>query len=330
MTAPDPHRRARRWAALALAAGAGLAIFVIGRVGAAEVGRGLERIGWRGLFVLIAWASLPYCILGLAWFVLIPGSPWRDLGRLIRARVIRDSTGELLPLTALGGFAAGVRAAVLLGIDATTAAAATVVDLTTELIAQLGFTALGVALLAERLSHGLGRENIVEAALLGLALSALAAAGFVLFQRRGWSAFSVLAGRLWPALGRRLADVGRMLAGLYEPVWRLATSTAVHLTAWVASAFGVWLAIAAAGQKVDPIAIIGLEALVYAVRSVAFFTPMGAGVQEATYALIGPVFGLPADLAIAVSLIKRAKDLVIGVPALALWQAAEGRRLLRG
>ena len=52
------------------------------------------------------------------------------------------------------------------------------------------------------------------------------------------------------------------------------------------------------------------------------------GVQEAAYALLGQVFGLSGEMGVALSLLRRAKDLAIGAPTLLVWQALEGRRLM--
>jgi len=60
---------------------------------------------------------------------------------------------------------------------------------------------------------------------------------------------------------------------------------------------------------------------------VGFVAPAGLGVQEGTYALVGPLFGLPAEAGLALSLLKRGRDLVVGVPTLLAWQAVEGGRL---
>jgi hypothetical protein len=46
--------------------------------------------------------------------------------------------------------------------------------------------------------------------------------------------------------------------------------------------------------------------------------------------LFGALLGLPADLALAVSLTKRVRELALGLPGLAAWQWVEGRRLLAG
>ena len=45
--------------------------------------------------------------------------------------------------------------------------------------------------------------------------------------------------------------------------------------------------------------------------------------------LLGGLFGLSAQTCIALSLLRRARDLALGLPALATWQALEGRRAWR-
>ena len=74
--------------------------------------------------------------------------------------------------------------------------------------------------------------------------------------------------------------------------------------------------------------MLAIEALVFAVRSIAFVVPGALGVQEGAYLLIAPLFGLDPQAAIALSLLKRARDVTIGLPALVAWQAGEGRKLL--
>ena len=48
--------------------------------------------------------------------------------------------------------------------------------------------------------------------------------------------------------------------------------------------------------------------------------------QEAGYAALAPVFGVGAEIGLAVSLLKRGRDVVVGVPMLLIWQALEGKR----
>jgi hypothetical protein len=81
------------------------------------------------------------------------------------------------------------------------------------------------------------------------------------------------------------------------------------------------------GSDLDFGAALAIESLLCAVRSAAFVVPSAVGVQELTYAMLVPLFGLPPSVGVAVSLVKRGRDILIGVPALIAWQLLEGRRL---
>ncbi len=323
-------RRAKVFVALAAVLGLALATAVIGAFGLASVLAALQRIGWRGFAALTAYSILPFALLGTAWFVLTPGLPLRRWTVFVWARVLRDAATEVLPFSQVGGFVVGARAAILQGVTPVAAFSTTVVDVTTELIAQLGFTGLGVAMLAARLSGGRAHGGLIGASVLGLALSAAGAAAFIAAQRRGMGLVEGLARRFLPGAVAGAGAFGRALNALYQRPWRLGAAVAIHLAAWVASAAGAWIALRLAGVDIGLADVLAIEALVTAVRSAAFVAPMGVGVQEAAYALVGPIFGLPAEMSLALSLIKRARDLTIGLPALLAWQAFEGRRLVKG
>ena len=72
---------------------------------------------------------------------------------------------------------------------------------------------------------------------------------------------------------------------------------------------------------------VAIEALLAAVSAIGFLVPASAGVQEAGYVGLGAIFGVPPDIALGVSLVRRARDILVGVPCLLLWQLAEVRRL---
>ena len=61
-------------------------------------------------------------------------------------------------------------------------------------------------------------------------------------------------------------------------------------------------------------------------RSGAFLIPGALGAQEVGYAALAPLVGLPPEIALALSLLKRARELAIGVPVLLVWQWREARR----
>ena len=91
---------------------------------------------------------------------------------------------------------------------------------------------------------------------------------------------------------------------------------------------GVWAGLWIAGLHMSVRTIVGLESLVYVIRTVTYAVPMGLGVIEGGYVGVGLMFGLQPDFVVALSLIKRVRDIVVGVPALLLWQFLEGRRLV--
>ena len=70
-----------------------------------------------------------------------------------------------------------------------------------------------------------------------------------------------------------------------------------------------------------------IESLMQAVRGAAFAIPGALGAQEAGLILLCGMFEIPPDQALALSLIKRAADLIVGVPSLIALQILEGGRL---
>jgi uncharacterized membrane protein YbhN (UPF0104 family) len=103
----------------------------------------------------------------------------------------------------------------------------------------------------------------------------------------------------------------------------------LHLACWIASAAEVWLALRLAGEPLPWGAVLAIESLLYAIRTAAFVVPQAVGVQEGAYLVLGAAFGLTPEMALALSLLKRARDLVIGLPAIGVWQAIESNRLWR-
>jgi len=74
-----------------------------------------------------------------------------------------------------------------------------------------------------------------------------------------------------------------------------------------------------------------LESLGQAIRGAAFAIPGSLGVQEGGYLLLAPLVGLPPDAALALSLAKRAREIVLGLPGLVYLHLCErGWRRLYG
>jgi uncharacterized membrane protein YbhN (UPF0104 family) len=72
-----------------------------------------------------------------------------------------------------------------------------------------------------------------------------------------------------------------------------------------------------------------IESLGQAFRSFGFAVPGALGVQEGGLVLVCGLLGISPQSPIALSLMKRIREVVLGVPALLAWQWIEGRRFVR-
>jgi glycosyltransferase 2 family protein len=294
--------------------------------GAGAVVAALLAVGVAGYAAVTLIHIGMIALMGLAWWVLLPETkPWVA----IWGRFVRDSGSEVLPLSQVGGYVLGTRALALAGVPATRGTASTIVDITLEFVGQLAYTALGLVWLLHLQAHGVPPQIVV----LGLVVASCLALGFIVVQRRGIRYIDRIARFLGEGWAERTAAgaaaLHQALEAIYRRRARVRFSFLLHFACWIASASEIWVALYFAGQRLPFGDVMVIESLVYAIRSTAFVVPNSVGVQEGAYILLGGAFGLSPDMALALSLLKRARDLTIGLPVIALWQAIEGGRLLR-
>ena len=312
------------------ALGLALALYLVMYVGLSAVFSAAVTVGGSGFAILCFYASGLFLLLGTAWYVLLPDSSPTRLWVFVWARMVRDAAAEVLPFSQLGGIVLGARAAILHGVATPLAFASMIVDVTTEMLAQIAYVALGVVLLSARAPRTSLAVSLTTVFVIGLVLAAVAGGLFFALQRYGHRMTGKLTARLLPRAVTPTAAVAAKLDAIYRSPARVGLSSALHLAAWIASALGTWIAFRLIGARVDLASAIAIESLVYATRSAAAFIPNALGVQEAAYAVLAPLFGIGAELGLAVSLLKRARDIAVGVPVLLIWQAVEGRRALAG
>lgn len=286
----------------------------------------MRPIGPAGFVAVMAAQLALFAPLGLAWWLVAPDQPIRRLGAYVWASLVAEAAANLLPFSQFGGVLAANRAAVLAGAPAATAFGSNVVDITLEVAAQLIFTLVGVGLLVDRSGVAARADPLLAPLLAVLVLSACLLGGFVVTQRRGLRLIEALVHRLAPAADGHAAAVTHVVEAAHRRPLRLWAGLGLHVAAWFATALGTWLILRLIGHPLALKSVVAIESLLFAIRNAAFFVPAGLGVQEGAYALLGPLFGLPAEAALALSLLKRARDIAIGVPALLAWQLLETRR----
>jgi len=103
----------------------------------------------------------------------------------------------------------------------------------------------------------------------------------------------------------------------------LALSLSFHLASFIGHAAELWLTLYLMGISTGFAEATLLESLSLAVRSAAFLIPSGWGAQEASLIALATLTGLSAESALAVGLVKRAREFAIGLPGLAAWAIAE-------
>ncbi len=102
-----------------------------------------------------------------------------------------------------------------------------------------------------------------------------------------------------------------------------------HLAGWAVSGVQVWVAVQGLAHPLGFGDCFALAALVSAARSAFFVVPWSAGVQEGGFMLVGLALGMHAPEAIALSLVLRARDVLVGAPAVLLWYLSEARTGVR-
>jgi putative membrane protein len=307
--------------------GVTIVVGLLSYCGFGNVTAAVGRIGWPEFGVIVGWQFLLFIVLGLAWYAITPSGGAAHAGVLIWARMVRDASGNCLPFSQLGGFVFGTRAATLWGMSWVTATASTVVDVTAEFLAQIAFTAIGLGILLSRAPD----SAIALPVEIGLGLAVVGCFAFIWLQNGAAPLFAKLgkliaSGRLSDAQDR-VAVLQAELGMIYGNAPRLALGFATHLIGWLMAGAAGWIAYRALGVPIAFDDVLAIEALLSALAAAAFLVPVNAGVQEAGYAGLGAIFGVPPELSLGVSLVRRARDVVVGVPILLLWQYLEVRRL---
>jgi putative membrane protein len=282
---------------------------------------------WATVLVVVARAAA-LAGAGIGWWALLPA---RQSGpsAFVVLRFVREGINLFFPLAVIGGDVIGARLLTRFGIVTNLAVASVLVDIFVQVACLFCFVLAGLAIVLSLVGQGEISATVI--ALLAIAVPAVVgfflALNFGAFEpvvkwllafgeRRQWSAFAHVVD-----LGARLQQIWRNHRGLSE-------SFVVHLAALFVGAAEVLIALAFMEHPVSVFEAVAIESLGQGGRAAAFMLPGGLGVQDGALIAVCAIFGVPAEIALAVALIKRVPDLILGAPALLGWQALEGRRVL--
>ncbi len=291
-----------------------------------DIGRALALVGW-GIALAIIARYVVTLMLAYASWVIMPPEQRPALYESAQIRIVRDTVNTLLPTTQIGGDIVAARLMVLCGITAPMAAAGVVTDLFIQVVTQFLFALGGTILLLQ-----LGADSsVIRTVATGLLIAGPTLIGFYFIQRLGVGALIVGAlkklagGKEWTAFAATDAFYAS-LARIRESRGGMAMSAVVHLSAWLLGSAEVYIIFSFMGLPITIAESLVIESIGQAVRGAAFAVPGAIGVQEGAFVILCAGFGIPADAALAMSLIKRIADVAIGAPGFWFWYRFEGRR----
>jgi putative membrane protein len=309
------------------ALGVAACVFIFTRHDWDEVWQAITLLGW-GLAAIILWRFVSLIVASAAWRLLFTPGFRPNLGMAFVARWVCESVNGLLPVAQVGGELA--RARLLFhalkregkpasGMDT---AATVIVDMTLALLAQALFTLPGLWHLWQL------NENAIARVAGGVVVSILPLVLLIAAQGQGTiRGGTALAARF--GLARLVADEAQdhplwaRLAALYRKLPLAAAVTAGHVVAWAARAGETYIALRLMGQEIGLLDAVMIEGLLSAARTAGFLLPAGLGIQEGALLLLCGWAGVPGHVALALALVKRARELSVCLPGLLTWAVLE-------
>ncbi|MBU2754851.1 hypothetical protein HFU84_06440 [Acidithiobacillus sp. CV18-2] len=298
--------------------------------------------GARGIFSILqqsswlVWLLLPAhaLVIGLdamSWRWLLASVPGRPaLSRLTWLALLREAVNGLLPVARVGGEFVGIRLLARMGVSLVQAAASVVVEVSLTLLSQFFFAVLGFFLLLHWAVDLQIRRDIFFALLAVLPVLALLFwfQGRVgLFHMLHTMLGRVSGGRDFSVLIGEPRQLDAEILHIYRRRWTLLWANFWQLAGLFAGAGELWLSFLLLQHPIPVSAAVLLESLGQALRSVAFFMPAALGVQEGGFVLFGAIIGVGPELALAYSLLRRFRELALGIPLLLSWYLWEGQGL---
>jgi putative membrane protein len=286
------------------------------------------RVAGSALLWLVPYRMIFFVLYAIGWRAMLrPFDPTNSarFGYVLWVTTVREAVDRLLPVASVGGGVVGVRLISWRGPAVVPVSATVIVEILLTLFALYLFGALATWILL-----GSGSAAGHWQVLLVLALSLLIPVGSLLLLRYG-SVFRRMQGFLSPFVGltgaQTAAALDQHLHACLSRVRTLLMAGALQLLALVSAAFEIWWALRLFNHPISAASSVMLEGMMQAVRHLAFIVPAGLGVQEAALVLFGHALGVGTELALAVSAVKRAREVLCGVPPLLSWQWLEARRL---
>jgi putative membrane protein len=277
---------------------------------------------WVGCYFI-----LPIALAGQAWRTLFAKDKDRGFWRVFYASWIGLACNWLLPVAQIGGELAKAR--LLAKPDEDIEPWATmVIDKTFQVLTQLCFALFGLLLL---MFHRMDKAILAGGSLAILVL-VIMATFLIRIQKRGLFALSsrllqkVMKQEKSESLSRVSESMDARVREIYGSPLSLVRAFCWRMAFRFGMAGEIYLIMVLMGHPITYHEAVILESLAQTIRMAAFLIPGGLGAQEGTITLIGASLGIPTSQGLALSLARRGRELLVGLPALLAWGTRSFRK----
>ena len=295
----------------------------------AKVGGLLSQMGF-GFFAILAIYGAVTWVDTIAWkYGFKPEETGSfKLWQLWRIRQIGEAFNTITPFGTVGG--EPVKAQLLKqrhGLSFKQGLASQVVARTTFLMALILFLIPGTVLV---FMSDFVSDTFKQISLWGLIIFSTMIVLFFLFQvTGGLGKLTAWGGRIFPKLKRsgilrQLEVLDSLMSQYYrQHPFRFVKSVGFALIGWLIGLGELYFTLHFLGHEVGFFDLWIIEALSQLVRVGSFFIPLSIGAQEGGLILIFSSIGMTADMGLAVSFVRRIKELVwVGMGLLMAWAMA--------
>ncbi|MCF8724617.1 putative membrane protein [Nitrospina gracilis] len=296
--------------------GVGLFAWAVSTVDFKDVTHHLLDMGWGFLLIFLAYGLVAYFDARSWQFAFKPEEVKRlTTFALWKVRTIGESFNAITPFGSLGG--EPVKAHFLkeqYGLGYKQGLASQVVARTTLMLSLLLFMIPGTVFLF--LTDGID-ETFKNGSAAGLITFSVLIILFLLFQTTG--CLSILVGwfdRTFPKSEARpavdhLLQLCNMMSGYYREHHTLCFKSIWYgWLGWVAGVIELYFTLYFLGVELSWMELWTIEAILQLVRVGSFFIPVSLGAQEAGLVVIFMSMGMSGPLGLAVSLVRRIRELI--------------------
>lgn len=299
-----------------LFAGLGLLAWAMKSVDTVRAFELLPNISYGFIYIVLVYALVNYFDT-IAWnYSFKPEQAFRfNSFQLLRIRIIGEAYNIITPLGTMGG--EPVKAQLLKdhhGLTFKQGLASLIITRTTLLVGLITFFIPGIILIfqSETIS-----EELKYVSLTGMVVFTILIFLFFLFQVMGMlGVLASWAERVAPRLtGHAFMNQLKTLDGLMSTFYRespdrVLKSIFYAFAGWVAGMGELYFALYFLGYDPTLTELWIIEAVLQLIKVGSFYIPMSLGAQEGGLIVIFIALGLPGDMGLAVSFLRRMKDLV--------------------